>query len=235
MAAALPDAGEKSRCNAACLQLATFLAARTKAQGSGFVQAIIDDKRSVMVVVIAMVVVAVIVVATTIVVIAIVLEMVVVAIVIAVPCVIVVHSSARTVPVALIEHSAVATWRHPVSAIIRRTGPIPGMPSIMAIAIGIRIPISAHPNEPRSGSRWSVFHSDCRCRTDSYSKRYLGACDRCAAQEQRTSQQRSCQKISHCGFTSESGCQTLFRLGRCGQNDDTRNRLFAPVGSRNSG
>ena len=106
-----------------------------------------------MVVVIVMVVVAMVVAATMIVVIAIVSEMVVIAIAIAVPRVIVVYSSARTVPVALIEHSAVATWRHPVRAFIRRTGPISGMPSVMAVAIGIRIPIPADPNELRSRAR----------------------------------------------------------------------------------
>ena len=72
-----------------------------------------------------------------------------VAIVVAVPFVVVVAPAVVSVPVAVEKALAVMMRRHPTCALVGRTGPISGMPAVMAV---YRMPITVNPGIRRAGA-----------------------------------------------------------------------------------
>ena len=74
-----------------------------------------------------------------------------IAVVIFIPTVVVFYAAAFAFPVAVIEAFAVVTRTNPARACVRRARPVAFMPAIMS-AHGI--PITANPDEFRSGLRW---------------------------------------------------------------------------------
>lgn len=154
------------------------------------------------------------------------IKVVVIAALLAVPRVIVVDAATRTVPVALVEHAIVTVRRYPVGTLIRRACPIPVMPKVMSVTVGIGIPISTDPEKLRSRSGRPVLDSHRGRWADPEAERNLRAGNGPTAQQKARDQKRS-DEISHCDFTSEWVAKPLElnqpskRLRSDAQNDDT--------------